>query len=145
MARNIKPEFRAPLRPTPGYGVIGFDRARVIAACAKSINDRAEAGEKRMREQRARWRYEERECLVMVVKRKGKRWTAESATDVAGEGTGIVVANVAREASLETEARYQLAQHYYDRKLVESYDQARERAAKVTLLFEKSVAHGSKS
>jgi len=150
MAR--KPEFRAPLRATPGYGVIGIDRAAVIARCARSIHERAEAGEKRMREQDARWKYEERESFVFVVEAITKKirakilsgYKATSVTEVGGPGCGQVWATARLFKSLDPAVRYTLAQQFLAHKLCRDYDECRRRAALCELYFDRSFALGSR-
>jgi hypothetical protein len=141
-------EFRAPLRATPGYCVVGVDMGQVIRRCAKSIHDRAEEGERRLREQEGRWKYAERESLTFLVEKmargRGHVYRATSVTEVGGEGHGQVWAEARTIAGLEPELRYVLGRHYHVRRLCRDYDEARERANRVEFYLDRSFALGSK-
>ena len=138
----------APLRATPGYGVIGIDQGQLLRRVAKTMLEKAEAGEKRMREQDARWKYAEAESLTFLVEKKqrgrGHCYRATSVTEVGGPGHGQVWAEAHAIDSLECELRYALGRHYADRKLCRSYDEARDRANRVAIHLDRSFAHGSK-
>ena len=140
------PEFKAaPLRATPGHGVIGVDLSRVISRCAESMLKKAEAGEQRLREQDGKWKYEARESIAFLVERRAPgRYRATSVSDVGGEGHGQVWAEAHRIESLETELRFVLGRHYAQRRLCRDYDEARERANRVEIYLDRSFALGSK-
>jgi hypothetical protein len=147
--RDIKPEYRRPLRATPGHGVVGVDMNKVIERCAKSILERAEAGEKRMREQDAQWKYETRESFTFIVEAFTKRIRAKviagyKATSVTEIGAGQVWAKAPTLKALEAEVRFTLAQQFMEQKMCRDYEECRRRASLCELYFDRSIAKGSK-
>lgn len=143
--------LKGPLRATPGHAVTGIDQARVIRNVADSIWQRALEGEKRLKEQDAIWKYEERESHTALVRRVGEnkasvrpRYRATTVTEVGGPGHGVVWAEAWTLEDLETELRLALARHMWAKRLTRSYDEARERSALCTIHLELSHALGSK-
>lgn len=142
--------LRGPLRATPGTAVTGIDQKAVIMRTAQSIWDRAVANGEKMRQQDALWKYTERESYVCLAKKcwdprlKGRPfYEVATVTDVPGCGMPASARGWTIEAAT-VDLRFRLAQLYTERGAVRDFDEARERAAKVELIVERSFALGSR-
>ncbi len=144
--RSVRGKFSA----TPGHAVVGFDQAREIRRAAQFIYDAAQAGRRRMDEEARKWRYDEKESYVCLAARltddrvsKRPYYEVKTVTEISGTGEHAFGRGWTIEDA-ETELRLQLAQIYCQHTLVRSFDEARERAAKVELHTERSLALGSR-
>lgn len=138
-----------PIKATAGTAVTGVDNAAIIRSCAKQIYEQAERGAQRLREQDARWKYEERETYVCLAKRISPAkasarpyYEVKMVSNVPGLeepawGRGWTIAGA------EIDLRFRLARMYVDGRIVRDFDEARERASKVTLLTERSTVLGT--
>lgn len=120
---------------------VGVDMSEIIRRTAKRMHDGALAGEQKLKEQESKWKYEQRESYVVLVRdinadrvSLAPSWTAITATEV--ESRGQVSARGDSKETALAELRYQLAHHYANHRLVKDWDEARDRAAKVELFVE---------
>jgi len=142
--------LRGKLSATPGTAVTGYDKGAVIRSVARQMLDKAEAGRKKLEEEGRKWKYEERESLVVIASRhegdprvRGRAYyTLTSATPITGDIHATARAFTIPDA--ECDLLFHLAQIYAEQGLVKDFDEARERASKVQLFVETSMALGSK-
>ena len=144
--------LRGPLRATPGTAVTGYDKGEVIRSVARQLREKAERGTKRLEAEERKWKYEERESFVVIAKRitddprSHGRPYYELTTVTAIEGTDGQHAKAKAWSIPDAEADllFQLARLWADHRLVKDFDEARERASKVTLHIDTSLAFGSR-
>lgn len=144
--------LRGRLKATPGTAVTGYDRGAVLRSVARQILEKAERGTKRLAEEDAKWKYEQRESFVVIAKRiegnplvRGRPYyELTTVTPIDGTNGQHATAKAWTIPDAEADLLFHLAQLWADHRLVKDFDEARERASKVTLYVETSMAHGSK-
>lgn len=129
---------------------MGVDTSEVVRRVARKMVERQQRAEQELREQEAQWKYEERECLVALVKRvdDGKEsslplYTATTVTEIGKAGQ--VTTRPEQLQFLESELRMQIARTYARHGMVRNFDEARQRASKVQLTLERSLILGSRA
>ena len=143
--RSIKGKFSA----TPGHAVLGYDKAQKIKEIAGRIWDTAQANTKRYEEEARKWKYETRESYVCIAHRltddrvsTRPYYEVRTITDVEGCG-GPCFGRGWTIDEAEHECRFRFAQMFFKSNLVPNYDEARDRAARIELIVERSFAHGT--
>lgn len=123
---------------------VGVNTSEVIRRHARKMYERQQRAEQELLEQEAKWKYEERETFVCVAKKvqgfnesELPLWVASTVTEVGK--AGIVHTRPEQEQFLESQMRLDLARAYVRAGMVRSWDDARARAAKATILFADKV------
>jgi hypothetical protein len=119
---------------------VGVDTSEVIRRHAKRMHERQQRAEQELLEQESRWKYEERESFVCVAKKvQGFKeselplYVASTVTEVGK--AGIVSTRPEQRQFLEAQMRLDLARAFVRHGMVRTWDDARARAAKATVLF----------
>lgn len=123
---------------------VGVNTSEVIRRHAKRMWEHRERAEQQLRIEESKWKYDERESFVCIAKRvdDGKEsslplWVASTVTEVGK--AGIVHTRPEQEPFLESQMRLDLARAFVRAGMVRSWDDARGRAARATILFADKV------
>jgi hypothetical protein len=123
---------------------VGVDAHEIIKRHATRMWERQQRAEQELRIQEQQWKYEERESFVCVARRvdDGKAsslplWVASTVTEVGK--AGVVHTRPEQECFLESQMRLDLARAFVRAGMVRSWDDARARAARATILFADKV------
>jgi hypothetical protein len=116
-----------------GVAVVGVDTSEVIKRVMKKMHDRLEAQELARKIEQDRWQGEVKETRYVIETDLGDgRFRLESVEEV--PQIGIVRAFGTRKG-VRAEFRYEMAKAWQKARLVKSWDEARERAAKMQILY----------
>ena len=119
---------------------VGICTKDVINRVMQRAHERIEESELRLRIERDKWKYDKREEIWVIVKQHPglrigdpDRFSAETVGQVDGIGAHVQTDHPERtpKAAL-TELRFKLSKLWHAKKLCETAEEARERAAKVT-------------
>lgn len=123
---------------------VGIDTSEVIRRHATKMHERMLRQEQALREERDKWQYDTAESFVCVARKvQGDReselplYVASTVTEVGK--AGIVSTRPEQERFLESEMRMTLARAFRSAGLVASWDEAKSRASKATILFADTI------
>lgn len=119
---------------------VGVDTSEVIRRHATRMYERQQRAERELLEQESRWKYEEREtiyCIARKTQEDPPLWVASTVAEVGK--AGIVSTRPEQERFLESQMRLDLARAFAHHGMVRSWEDARSRAARATILFADKV------
>lgn len=123
---------------------VGVNTSEVIKRIATKMVERQERAELKLREENAKWKYETRESFVCVAKKvQGFKeselplYVASTVTEVGD--AGIITTRPEQMQFLESQMRLDLARAFARHGMVKTWDEARERSAKATIIFADTI------